>query len=59
MPEGARLKIFYGICRSYDAPTFDNVYKSDIVRVRCIRTDQEHLARLDDGRQVVALTAAR
>jgi hypothetical protein len=59
MPEGARLQIFHGICRSYDSPTFDNVYKSDIVRVRCTRTDQEHLARLDDGRQVVVLTASR
>lgn len=59
MPEGARLQIFSGICRFYDSPTFDNVYKSDIVRVRCIRNDQDHLARLDDGREVVVLTAAR
>ena len=59
MPEGARLQIFSGICRSYDNPTFDNVYQSDLVRVRCNRTDQEHLARLDDGRQTVVLTAAR
>ena len=59
MPEGARLQIFSGICRSYDSPTINNVYKSDIVRVRCTRTDQDHFARLDDGRQVVTLTAAR
>jgi hypothetical protein len=59
MPEGARLKIFFGIGRAYDNPSFDNVYQSDIVRVRCIRTDQEHLASLDDGRQVAMLTAAR
>ena len=59
MPEGARFKIFSGICRSYDDPHFDNVYKSDFVRVRCIPTDQDHLARLDDGRQAVALTATR
>lgn len=59
MPEWARLEIFFGICRSYDSPTFKNVYRSDIVRVRCIRTGQEHLARLDDGRQMVVLTAAR
>jgi hypothetical protein len=58
MPEGARLKIFSGICRSYDQPAFNNVYKSDIVRVRCVPTT-EHLARLDDGRQVMALTATR
>ena len=59
MPEGTRLKIFFGIAKSYDAPTFDNVYQTDVVRVRCIRPDQEHLARLDDGRQVAVLTAAR
>ena len=58
-PEGVRLKIFFGICKSYDFPTFDNVYQSDIVRVRCIRPDQEHLSRLDDGSQIVVLTAAR
>lgn len=58
IPEWARFKIFFGICRSFDYPDFDNVYQSDIVRVRCTRTDQ-HLARLDDGRQAVMLTAAR
>jgi hypothetical protein len=58
MPEGARLKIFFGICQSFDYPTFENVYQTDLVRVRCIRTGQEHLARLDDGRQVAVLTAA-
>ena len=59
MPEGSRLQVFSGICRTCDFPTFDSVYKSDLVRVRCIRTDQEHLARLEDGGQVVVLTAAR
>ena len=59
MPEGSRLQVFFGICRTCDYPSFDSVYKSDLVRVRCIRTDQEHLARLDDGRQAVVLTAAR
>jgi hypothetical protein len=59
VPEWARLKIFFGICKSYDSPTFDNVYRNDIVRVRCTRTDQDHLTRLDDGSEVVTLTAAR
>ena len=59
MPEGTRLKIFFGICQSYDSPTFDNVYQTDIVRVRCNRSDREHLARLDDGREMVVLTAVR
>lgn len=59
MAEGSRLQIFFGICKAFDSPTFDNVNKTDIVRVRCIRTDQEHLARLDDGREMLVLTAAR
>jgi len=58
MPERARLQIFFGVNKSHSIPTFESVYKSDIVRVRCIRTDQERLARLDDGRQVVVMTAA-
>ena len=59
MPDGSRFQIFFGICRSYDSPTLENVNQRDIVQVRCIRTGQEHLARLDDGQQVVVLTAAR
>lgn len=32
--------------------------KNDRVRMRCIRaSDKDHLARLDDGREVVTLTA--
>jgi hypothetical protein len=58
IPEGAKFKVFFGLSRSYDYPTLDKVYKGDIVRARCIRTDPDHLARLDDGRQVVTLTAA-
>jgi hypothetical protein len=59
MPEGARLQIFFGINKSYSYPTFDNVYERDIVRVRCIRTGEEHLARLDDGTNVEVVTASR
>jgi hypothetical protein len=59
MPEGARLKIFFGIYRAKDEPTFENVYKNDIVQVRCTRTAKDHLARLDDGTEALALTAAR
>ena len=59
MPEGARLQVFFGICKTCDSATFNNVYKNDVVRVRCIRTDQERLARLDDGREVAVLTAVR
>lgn len=59
VPEGAQFKIFFGIYKSYEYPTIENVYQSDLVRVRCIRNDQDHLAQLDDGRQAVVLTAAR
>jgi hypothetical protein len=59
MPEGARFKIFFGIYKAKDDPSFANVYKNDIVQVRCTGTSKDRLSRLDDGREVVALTASR
>ena len=59
MPDGARFKIFFGIYRSKDDPTFANVYKNDIVQVRCTRPSKDRLAKLDDGREALALTASR
>jgi hypothetical protein len=59
MPDGARFKIFFGIYRSKDDPAFANVYKNDIVQVRCTRTTKDRLAKLDDGREALALTASR
>jgi len=59
MPDGARFKIFFGIYRSKDDPAFANVYKNDIVQVRCTRTSKDRLAKLDDGREALALTASR
>jgi len=59
MPDGARFKIFFGIYRSKDDPAFANVYKNDIVQVRCTRTAKDRLAKLDDGREAIALTASR
>jgi len=59
VPEGAQFKIVFGIYKSYEYPSLDNVYRTDLVRVRCIRTDGERLARLEDGQQAVVLTAAR
>jgi len=59
MPDGARFKIFFGIYRSKDDPSFANVYKNDIVQVRCTRPSKDRLAKLDDGREALALTASR
>jgi hypothetical protein len=59
VPEGAQFKIIFGIYKCYEHPSLDNVYRTDLVRVRCIRTDGERLARLDDGQQAVVLTASR
>ena len=59
MPDGARFKIFFGIYRSKDDPAFANVYKNDIVQVRCTRTSKDRLAKLEDGREALALTASR
>jgi hypothetical protein len=59
VPEGATLKITFGRYMRMAQPGFDDVDLRNRVEIRCARTDQEHLARLDDGRQVALLTAAR
>jgi hypothetical protein len=58
LPEGSTLKITWGRYMRMSEPGFEDVGNKDRVEIRCFRTDPEHLARLDDGRQVIALTAA-
>ena len=38
-------------------PGFDDVFINERVEIRCLRSAEEHLARLNDGRQVSLLTA--
>lgn len=59
VPEGNSFRITFGMNMKTSEPQFRDVHTNDRVRMRCIRTDKEHLARLDDGRQVVVLTAAQ
>jgi hypothetical protein len=59
VPKGETFKITFGMNQKTAEPELREVHKNDRVRMRCIRTDQQHLARLDDGREVVVLTATR
>ena len=58
MPEGARLKITWGRYMRMAEPSFENVFNKDRVEIRCYRSDSEHLAQLEDGRNAIKLTAA-
>ena len=58
VPEGVNFKITFGRYMRMTEPGFDDVYISERVEIRCLRSDKEHLARLNDGRQVAVLTAA-
>ena len=58
VPQGETFRITFGLYMKIGQPEFEQVSKNDRVRMRCIRTDKEHLARLDDGREVVVLTAS-
>ncbi len=58
VPKDEGIRITFGMNMRTTAPAFRDVHKNDRVRMRCIRTDKEHLARLDDGREVVVLAAA-
>ena len=57
VPKGETFKITFGMYSTTSEPGFQHVRKNDRVRLRCIRTDKDHLARLDDQREVVMVTA--
>ena len=57
VPKGTTFTITFGMNMKYAEPTFSDVNKNDRVRLRCTRNSGEHLSRLDDGREVVVLTA--
>lgn len=57
VPERVNFKITFGRYMRMAEPGFDDVYINERVEIRCMRTDKEHLARLNDGRQVSLLTA--
>lgn len=58
VPKGDTFQITFGMYMNTARPEIEQVRRNDRVRMRCIRTDKEHLARLDDGREVVVLTSA-
>jgi hypothetical protein len=58
VPENATFKITFGQYMRLSQPAFGNVSKRDQVRMLCRYNDNEHLARMDDGRQAIVLTIA-
>jgi len=59
VPEGATFKIAFGQSMQMSEPGLKDVNENNVVRMICLRKDNEHLSRLDDGRQAIALTAAQ
>lgn len=57
VPEGVSFKITFGRYMRMAEPGFDDVNISERVEIRCLSSDKEHLARLNDGRHVALLTA--
>ena len=57
VPKGETFKITFGMNMKFPEPELRDARPNDRVRMRCIRSG-EHLARLDDGREAVALTGA-
>src|ERR1700686_3738995 len=52
VPEGGSFKITFGRYMGLSEPGFDDVNIRERVEIRCLRPEKEHLARLNDGRQV-------
>jgi hypothetical protein len=57
VPAGETFRITFGMNMKTAEPEFKDVRRNDRVLMRCSRSEKEHLARLDDGREVVVLTA--
>ena len=57
VPKGESFKITFGMYSTIALASFQHVRKNDRVRMQCTRTDKDHLARLDDQREVMMLTA--
>lgn len=58
VPKGETFRITFGLYMNTSSPELRQVQRNDRVRMRCILPDKEHLSRLDDGNEVVVLTAA-
>ncbi len=58
MPERGALKITWGRYMRMAEPGLGDLFNKDRVEIRCFRPDAEHLARLDDGRRAIRLSAA-
>lgn len=59
VPEGKSLKITFGLHMNLAEASFDDVRRSNTVRIECKRTATEHLARLEDGTQAIVVIVAR
>jgi hypothetical protein len=58
VPKGEKFKITFGMNMNKAEAQFEDAHKNDRVSLRAFRSE-EHLARLDDGREFVLLTASR
>jgi hypothetical protein len=58
VPKGETFKITFGMNMKKSEAQFEDTHRNDRITVRGYR-GEEHLARLEDGREVVLLTASR
>jgi hypothetical protein len=56
VPKGETFRITFGMNMNKAESGISDVRRNDRIRLRCIRADKEHLARLADGREVAVVT---
>ena len=59
IPDGTTFKITFGNAMQMAKPGLADVNNKERVEIRCFRGDRDHLARLDDGRTVIRVTAPK
>lgn len=57
IPDGATFKITFGRYMRMAEPGIADVNERERVEIRCIVSDRDHFAQLDDGRMVIRLIA--
>ncbi len=58
VPEAVTFKITFGRYMRMTEPGFGDVNIGERIEIRCLRGATEHLARLEDGRSVIVLSAS-
>jgi hypothetical protein len=57
MPAGTTAKVILGVYSGLRGADFADIHRNEVIRIRYEPAANEHLARMEDGREVAVVTA--